>query len=221
MRDLSVREAARRLGLSEQRVRALLQTGRLKGHKVGWTWVVHADSALGRSRPQGRPLSALNAWGLLALLAGDRVKWLDPSIRSRLRRRIRDQEIVRVLRESEPRSQVYRWRVLRGDLEKLASDFPLVPSGLTAGYPDLDLVSVGEELDAYVDEKQVDKIERRFRPDRSEDQPNLILRVPSHPWILSFNRAPLPVVAADLLENDDPRVARAAARILKGGLGID
>jgi hypothetical protein len=199
----------------------MLQAGRLEGHKVGWTWVVHAEPGLARSRPLGRPLSALNAWGLLALLAGDRAKWLDPSIRSRLRRRIRNQEIVRVLRESEPRSQVYRWRALRGDLEKLASEFSLVPSGLTADYPDLDLVSVGEELDAYVDEKQVDKIERRFRPDRSSDQPNLILRVPSHPWILSFERAPLPVVAADLLENDDPRVARAAAQVLKRGLGRD
>ena len=37
---LSVTEAAQKLGISVQRVRVLLAQGRLKGKKVGGTWVV-------------------------------------------------------------------------------------------------------------------------------------------------------------------------------------
>ena len=37
---LSTNEAAKKLGISEQRVRVLLAEGRLKGKKVGDTWVV-------------------------------------------------------------------------------------------------------------------------------------------------------------------------------------
>jgi len=38
----SAREAAERLGVSEQHVRLLLKKGEVKGRKVGRTWVVLA-----------------------------------------------------------------------------------------------------------------------------------------------------------------------------------
>lgn len=215
MKEYSVREAARLIGVSPQRVRAMLQAGRLQGRKVGRAWLVSDPQRLER-RPRGRPLSAASAWALLALLAGEVPEWVDPAVVSRLRRRVRQGEVARVLRQSAPRAQLHRWRVLPRDLDKLASEFPLVPSGLWARLPELDIVSVGQELDAYVDVRDVPKIERRFRPDRSSERPNLILRVPSHRWILErFDKAPPSVVAADLLLSDDPRVARAALRLLE------
>jgi len=36
----NVKEAAKRIGISEQRVRKLLAEGRIKGKKLGGTWVV-------------------------------------------------------------------------------------------------------------------------------------------------------------------------------------
>jgi len=36
----SVKEAAKQLNISEQRVRKLLAEGRIKGQKVGDTWVI-------------------------------------------------------------------------------------------------------------------------------------------------------------------------------------
>lgn len=36
----TVKEAAKELGISEQRVRRLLAEGRIKGKKLGGTWVV-------------------------------------------------------------------------------------------------------------------------------------------------------------------------------------
>lgn len=215
MPEYSVREAARMIGVSPQRVRAMLDAGRLQGRKVGRAWLVSDPQRLDR-RPGGRPLSAASAWALLALLVGDVPEWVDPAVVSRLRRRVRQGGVVRVLRQSAPRARLHRWRVLPRDIHKLVSEFPLVPSGLSAGHPELDVVSVGHELDAYVDARHVRRIERRFRPDRSSERPNVILRVPSHRWILErFDRAPPPVVAADLLLSDDPRVARAAMRLLE------
>jgi hypothetical protein len=46
-----------------------------------------------------------------------------------------------------------------------------------------------------------------------------VLRVPVQDWILSFQDAPAPVAAADLLLHDDPRVARAAAQLLESFTG--
>jgi hypothetical protein len=80
-------------------------------------------------------------------------------------------------------------------------------------------VPVGQALDAYVDAKTLRAIERRFRPDRHSRSPNMILRVPTHSWILRRpGEAPPPVVGADLLFDEDPRVARAAVRLLEDNL---
>lgn len=213
----SVAESAYRLQISEQRVRALLQAGRLQGHKVGRTWIVDGDLDPARRRLRGRPLRASNAWALLALLADESADWVDPTTLSRLRKRIRSpHDLAGALHDSQPRSQIFRWRVLPNDVGTLLREYRLVPSGLSAGHAQLDVVSAGHPLDVYVDEKQLLAIERRFRPDRAPAQPNVILRVPSHPWILGrFNQAPLSVVAADLLDDEDPRVANAAARVLE------
>lgn len=217
MKELTVREAAHRMGVSEQRVRALLKQGRLAGRKVGRAWLVSGDRDLSARENRGRPVSAANAWALLALLSGEIPAWVDPSVRSRLRRRIRDGELVHVLKASEPRATIYRGRVLPTDLPKLSSTFHLVRSGLSATDSGLDIVPVGQALDAYVDAKTLRAIERRLRPDRASSSPNLTLRVPAHPWILRRPlEAPQPVVAADLLADEDARVAGAATRLLEG-----
>ncbi len=215
MKEYSVREASQKIGVNPQRVRAMLGAGRLQGRKVGRAWLV-SDPERVRRRPRGRPLSAASAWALLALLAGDVPNWVDPAVVSRLRRRIRQGKIAQPLKESAPRAVINRWRVLPRDIEKIVNEFPLILSGLSARPPELDVVPIGHELDGYLDGRYLPQIERRFRPDRSPERPNLLLRVPSHRWILKrFDKAPLPVVAADLLLSDDPRVARAAARVLE------
>src|SRR5688572_33036176 len=61
----SVAEAARALGLSERRIRALIHAGALAAQHVGGRWLVsRADveqRARHRGRP-GRPLGERNAW---------------------------------------------------------------------------------------------------------------------------------------------------------------
>jgi excisionase family DNA binding protein len=215
MKDHSVEEAAALLGVSPQRVRAMLDSGRLQGRKVGRAWIV-SDPDLSARWQRGRPLSAGNAWALLALLAGEDPHWVDAAVRSRLRQRIRQDNVVDQLKKSEPRAEIHVWRVLPGDLGKIVDESPVVHSGISAGYRELDVVPLLQHLDAYVAERDLAKLERRFRPDRNADQPNVVLRVPSQPWVLHHSeRAPLPVVAADLLSSDDPRVSRSARAILE------
>ncbi len=217
MHACSVPEAAKRLGVSEQRVRAMIHSGRIRASRIGHRWLVESDLE-GLPRAQaGRPLEAANAWALLALLSGDSPEWIHPSVRSRLRKRMGQLNwLESALAGSQPRARIHRWRVLPGDIDKLDGAFRLVRSGLSADYPHLDVVPDSRQVDAYVEESSLGEIERRFRPERRSSDPNLLLRVPSHDWILRRKgQAPAGVVAADLLRSDDPRVAGAARRLLR------
>ena len=49
----SVREAARKLGLSERHLRLLLQTGEVKGRKLGRDWVVLNLNYTRKRKPKG------------------------------------------------------------------------------------------------------------------------------------------------------------------------
>ena len=215
MEILSVLEAADLLGVSAQRVRVLAKAGKLESQKVGGRWVIRGAPVRRRAHP-GRPVSSANAWGVLALMGGADADWLDPSVRSRLRRRIREPGWAEAaLEASQARSHVHSWRVLPSDVAKLEHGFRLVRSGLSADDRELDVVGSGGVLDAYVDPEGLGAILKRFRPDLDPAQPNLILRVPSNRWILGHSRrAPGPVVAADLLVSADPRVSRAARQLL-------
>jgi excisionase family DNA binding protein len=60
----SVRDAATRLNVSERRVRALIESGRLRAQRVGRAWIIE-PGALGSvegERRAGRPLAPDSAW---------------------------------------------------------------------------------------------------------------------------------------------------------------
>ncbi|MEK7410000.1 MAG: helix-turn-helix domain-containing protein, partial [Actinomycetota bacterium] len=69
---LSVSEAAPRLGISDRRVRQMLERGEMKGQRVGRSWVI--DSKVierVRRRPEvGRRWRPEAAWALLQLADG-------------------------------------------------------------------------------------------------------------------------------------------------------
>lgn len=73
--EISVREAADRLGLDESRVRRLLRSGQLAGRAVGGRWLVRDDDVSRlrqQSNPSGRPMAPARAWALLRMLdSGD------------------------------------------------------------------------------------------------------------------------------------------------------
>ncbi|MGZ4308029.1 MAG: helix-turn-helix domain-containing protein [Gaiellaceae bacterium] len=219
---LSVAAVANELGLSVRRVRQLINAGALSAERVGGSWVVSRDAAerfARRGRRRGRPLSAENSWALLQLLSGDQPESAQAANLSRLRRYAHDPDwLLDLLRSAEPRGEVFPLWMPAEDLRKL-EHYPLVMSGLSArgALSDLDVVPRDEEpLDAYAEGEVVAEVLRRFMPEQDAIEPNVILRVPRAPNALGAHKeAPLPVVAADLLDHDDPRVRRAAEGALR------
>jgi excisionase family DNA binding protein len=228
--QISVSEAAQHLQLSPQRVRALIASGDLPAERVGGRYVLDQDAVASfreRERLGGRPLSARNAWAILAQVA-ERSAAVDVSRRShyRLQRLLESSgdALARVLSSAEPRSREERWRVLPSDLTKLAQDPNLVLSGLSADDPRIGIRHQVERdgLEAYAGEEFIRALERWLKPEKRSDRPNLVLRAPRGSlWILDERRAPWPVVAADLLNDDDPRVRRAARAALSRGRHAD
>lgn len=211
-----ISEVAEELRLSPQRVRILASRGLLDAEKVGSQWLVK-DVGLARRSHPGRPLSAVNAWAVLALLSGEDPVWLDPSVKSRLRRRLREPGwLVRAIGFSQPRAAVEKLRVLPGDLAKLEVESSVIKSGLSANYSELNVLPSRESLDAYVSQPSYAAIERRFQPLLDPSRPNLILRIPKEDWVLQHpDRVPLAVAAADLLHAEDPRARRGAQDLMQ------
>ena len=215
MQQMSTDEAARRMGISRQRVRVLAREGRLNARKIGHRWLFEGPPG-DRAPKSGRPLSSASAWAALALLSGENPRWVPVTALSRLRRRLRDVEwSIRVLRTSQPRSRIERLRVLPSDLRKITAEMTVVASGLSALTKDFDLMPGGEALDAYIGADGFRRLMRRFKPASGTADSNLILRIPNVPWVLGFPRAPLAVVAADLLDDPDARVARSGRDVLR------
>jgi len=210
---ISLAEAAKRLGVSVQRVQQMVAERKLPVETFGNQLVLdsHLFARLSR-RPTGRPVSARNAWALLAIISGDRPTFVDRSKLSRLRRLARDrQQVLDALRYSQPRSRVLRYDFFPAQLSQLSELLPL-RTGLAAELRELHLEEGGNLLDAYVSEGTLSDIDRRFHPALNVARPNVQLRVPSEPWVLEHGVSP-PVVAADLLDDPDPRVVRAAEAV--------
>ncbi len=216
MRAWSSKEVAEKLGISVQRVRALAGASRLDAHKVGDRWLVESLPRHDLGSRAGRPLASGSAWALLAELCGTVPGWIHAAALSRLRRRLRDPHwLVRALVHGQPRSKVLAWRALPADLPRIRREAGIVLTGLSAVSAGLDIVPERAGIDAYVDAKTLGFMEKRYRPGKSSEESNLTLRIPTHPWVLSFAEAPLAVAAADLLASPDPRRARAAREALE------
>jgi len=216
MNPMSTFEAAKSIGVSIQRMRALAHGGRVAAHKIGHRWVIE-EIPSDRRQESGRPLSSGIAWAALAILGGQKPEWIDPTARSRLRRRMRDVDwLIRALGNCQARSKIERLRVLPSDISKIPSEVRIVPSGLSAITKEFDIVPGLEGIDAYISPEGLKRVKRRFRPAAAKRESNLILRVPTITWILGSDRAPIAVVAADLLDSEDPRVSRAGKDVLRG-----
>lgn len=94
MSNLSVAEAARRLGVGVPRIHQRIADGSLRAERIGSQWVVEELSLMrvAELRQSGRPLSARSAWALIALAEGDdeAISALAPAERSRAKARLGD-----------------------------------------------------------------------------------------------------------------------------------
>lgn len=223
--ELEVKEAARRLGVSESRVRQLVRAEALRGRRVGNSWLVCAEDVALRERARlraGRPLAAPRAWAALDLLDAGQARWLPSSARSQVRSllaRLDDPGPEVWLSLLRARSDVVRVVAHPAALERL----PGVDGVLRAGAGEavsrgFDLVS----LDASPEEVYVAApvwpqvvsslaLRQSARPDLA----NLVVRIPRAVWPFEERgEVSEAALAADLVESAEPRaIAAGAARL--------
>jgi len=212
-------EVAKRLHVSEARVRALIERGALPGRKLANRWLVPAHALHNSSitaRVEGRPFSSENAWGLLFLASGKPAEWLSAVERSRLKARLKAPRFPFASRFRRRANVAY----LRGDeraLRKIVGDDQFVRSGVSAAeHHNVDVVAPGV-VEGYLPKERLAKLshEHALRA-VPEGSANLIVRAVDDLWPFRSERvAPEAVVAVDLIDSADQRSRRAGSELLK------
>jgi len=153
-------EVAKRLHVSEARVRALIERGALPGRKLANRWLVPAHALHNSSitaRVEGRPFSSENAWGLLFLASGKPAEWLSAVERSRLKARLKAPRFPFASRFRRRANVAY----LRGDeraLRKIVEDDQFVRSGVSAAeHHNVDVVAPGV-VEGYLPKERLAKL---------------------------------------------------------------
>lgn len=219
--EVSVRDAAVRMGVSRQRVRSLADAGRIPARKIGRDWAIDVDR-LGRSGPSkhapGRPLSARSAWAILQLLDGRRPGALSRSELGRARERLR------VAAKADPgelsaRAEVHSLVAHRGVRDRLNDDPRLVLAGVSAASHYRAALVALDELEGYVRAEDLEELVREYAlaAPAGGARANVVLRVPAPDWPFDEGQriASRPVVAMDLIDAGDERSVRAGRGLLE------
>jgi hypothetical protein len=226
---LSVGEAAGQLGVSERRVRALLQSDQLAGRQVAGRWLVDERAVHARGElphEGGRPLSQASAWSVLAALAGaeEVMSELPKSARSRARRRanelLRNEEIASRWPSavaSRAKSMVFYGHP--AILANLLADPRVVRSGVSATRVHVGLVMGDGAAEGYVRSRDIEDLASGYGLDSNVDrsEANVLLHVVESEqaanWLFSRPEAPVAVVAADLAEREPSRERAVGLRL--------
>ena len=220
--EVSVQEAAQRLSVSRERVRALAVSGHIPARKLGRDWAIDVDRVGPRDfgrRGRGRPLSARSSWAILDMLAGKQSEGLSRSERIRARGRLA------AIADSasgdlSARAEVSRYVVHRGLSERLANDSRLVLGGVSAAsHYRADLVAL-EEVEGYVRAEDLARLISDYAlvPPSAGVRANVLLRVPAPGWPFDEGEqiASRAIVAVDLIDAGDERSVRAGRKLLAG-----
>ncbi|WP_193313017.1 excisionase family DNA-binding protein [Georgenia subflava] len=209
---LPVGEAARRLGVTRNRVHQRIADGSLRAEKIGSTWLI--DSAEMRPARVSRPMSPSMVTALVQAKEGAFPH--RPSERARLKERL-----ARI--ENDPVEEVPRlvssWLASRArgihlevhpqDLNLLREDARIRLSGISD--PRAGLAS-GTEVEGYINEEDLPGLaEDLFLSlDDQPNRPNVLLHVTD----LVMEEVPKLFSAADLFDRGGPRETRAGLALL-------
>lgn len=220
MELLEPRVVARKLGVSERRVRALAQSGRLRAQKVGGRWLVDPDAAarrqLGRGARGGRPVSIPNAWAALFLASGEQPAWLNDAVARRVRRRLLKRPLREELPRLERRADVRYFLGSPAALDEVSHHPQFVASGVSAANEyGADIVAPGV-IEGYLPKREAERLAHLFALREVEElRANLILHA-AESWPFGDQRiAPRAVVAADLALSMSERTRRAGEKLLQ------
>lgn len=202
--EVSVREAADALGVSDRRVRQLIEAGRIRARRVGWQWLVDGAS-LPMAPRRSRPLSPTEAWLLLATEETPRGR---PGRWRERRDRLRS--------DPSPASLLASWAAARGDRllfttrepAGVLADPAVVRSGVSDPRSRIGAVDLAE---GYVRSDDLDAVRRRHLLRPAVGRPDVILHV-----VAALPADPVPplVLAADLAEHEGPRELARAGELI-------
>ena len=217
-----MREAAGILGVTPGRVRALVTSGYLPASKISDRWLLEHGAVVRRQHEdpaRGRPFTPRNAWALLMLASGEFSGELNPSVRSRLKRALRQEGLERLRPRLGGRARALPYRTHPGEAPYLLEDPLLVRSGISAAAEQgLGLVS-GREADGYIAANDLEMfVKNHALAPAVQAEANVRLRVvPDEAWPLLVSRivAPKAAVALDLSEDPDARSAQAGRQVLR------
>jgi excisionase family DNA binding protein len=207
--EIGVQEVAAQLGVTERRVRQLIDAGALPARRVAGRLLVE-EVGIPRSRPVARPMSPRIAWAFIHLLSNETVPDISNRELSRLEGKYRTllaSPSPAVLLRSwlRNRAQLLRVAVSPSEVRGLLEDPRLVPSGISDARSEM---SAGSEAEAYVRPGDVEHLMAD----------HLMAAVnPANVWLHVVDRplarpGPLGLVVADLADHDR---AREDARVIE------
>ncbi len=238
MAKVSVREAARRLGVGVARVHQRIADGSLPAERIGSQWAVDEASlaAVLESGAPGRPLSARSAWALVTLSQAPEsaLSGLAAAERARAQRRLR--QLLRMSMAAQPsEAQVHdqasllrswlRNRAVRRlyrasplDLPDLRADERVLLSGLS--HPQSAIAS-GDVVEGYVRASDLDALVQDYllSPSAADRAAAVVLHVTPSEAPDELGSIPLLLLAADLAEHRRPREEARAAELLRELVG--
>lgn len=227
MANVSVSEAAERLGVGVPRVHQRIADGSLRAERIGSQWVVDELSVFhaAENKKPGRPLSARSVWAIIALAEGDdrAVAALAPIERSRARARLAEvldlgasahvgeKEVRRVASALRllfrNRSEVVARKAALADLPRLREDmrWESLVSPAASGIASMD-------VDGYLNADNVAGVSRDHLLVPAAADANVVIHVLPRGQ-KSYPESKL-LLAADLADQRGPREERRAAELL-------
>jgi excisionase family DNA binding protein len=219
--SIGVSEVAKRLGVSQVRVRQLIHEGHLDAQKVAGSWIVEEAQLAGKVwlKAAGRPMSPKNALALAQELEGQKSPQLSAVERHRLQRHLRNLAV-----HVNPKGQLQAWLAGRAegmefvispaDIPEFREDNRIKLSGVSD--PRSGLLP-GNEVEAYVAKRDMPMIGKDWFLVAAGPgvQANVKLRAMN----CLPGEVPAMFSAMDLAERSGPREQAAADSIIKDVLG--
>jgi excisionase family DNA binding protein len=216
---MSVRDAAELLGLEERAVRLMAASGDISAIKRGnaW-WLDRHDVERRRREPRaaGRPLSPPMAWSVLLLASGLEAEPFSADHHpARARRWLESHSLEGSAAQLRARARREAFDAHPSQLQRLVNREDVMRTGISAaelvgvhgGPVEVELYAPASHRDAIVDEHGLE-------PGKGSV---LVRWMPDEVWAaIPHEVAPRAAVFLDLLEHDDRRARREAARALQG-----
>jgi excisionase family DNA binding protein len=228
MANVSVAEAAKRLGVGVPRIHQRIADGSLRAERIGSQWVVDELSLLrvAERREAGRPLSARSAWAIIALAEGDEEALAELAPVERARAKARLEELLalgarpsntegHVRRVASALRSIFRNRAGRkllhaavADLSELREDarWKAVVSSAMSGI-------ASPDVDGYLGAEDVKSLSQAFLLMPADSDANVVIHVlpqGQKPYAESKLR-----LAADLAEQRGPREELRAVELVR------